>query len=172
MCVRRGRASFVKDGSIFKRARAAAACSGAAQAGGGGRRNGESAQFLPQERRGGGRRPHFHPPAIFGGAFFYLAGLLASILLLPLFALLALPFHGSVFVPSFLFYRRSLKKESYSSILFPRRPSEGVGWVGRVNYDKGWRGSYLPWAGTCILFDKDRDKYEYEDKDNHIQCKL
>ena len=89
MCVRRGRASFEKDGSIFKRARAAAACSGAAQAGGGGRRNGESAQFLPQERRGGGRRPHFHPPAIFGGgAFFYLAGP-AHIPLLPLFALFA-----------------------------------------------------------------------------------
>ena len=101
MGVRRGRASFVKDGSIFKRARAAAACSGAAQAGGGGRRNGESAQFLPQERRGEVAVHTFTPRRYLGGAFFYLAGL-AHIPLLPLFALFALLFMV-VFLCSFLF---------------------------------------------------------------------
>ena len=109
MCVRCGRASFEKDGSIFKRARAAAACSGAAQAGGGGRRNGESAQFLPQERRGGGRRPHFHPPAIFGGGFF-LPGRPRTYSVAAFICTIRLLFHGSVFLfLSFCFC--SLKKE-------------------------------------------------------------
>ena len=120
MGVRRGRASFVKDGSIFKRARAAAACSGAAQAGGGdvtvSRRS-----FC--HRSGGGEvAVHTFTPRRYlggGGAFFYLAGLLAYILLLPLFALL-LFILLFLFLPLHLEY--VLRKRLYSSIHFHGDP--------------------------------------------------
>ena len=122
MGVRRGRASFVKDGSIFKRARAAAACSGAAQAGGGdvtvSRRS-----FC--HRSGGGEvAVHTFTPRRYlggGGAFFYLAGL-AHIPLLPLFALFALPFMVVFLFLSFCFTDVHWRKKSYSPIPFPRDP--------------------------------------------------
>ena len=142
MGVRRGRASFVKDGSIFKRARAAAACSGAAQAGGGdvtvSRRS-----FC--HRSGGGEvAVHTFTPRRYlgGGDFFYLPFYLqhlSSFKLCSLFYILLSDAQPMKMVPWRKNRIRTLSRWSH----FHPDPTEGRTWV---NYDKG---SELEAPSTC-----------------------